>query len=108
MNFSEIKARLSRLDTASLADANKKIRVLDSGIRPVRLGLQMIGRAHTVRVLKEFRDDILLKTGWGTHLVKAYYRYSPPIAAYIAERDWLRSLVRTLLLPVVGLVSLVM
>ena len=58
MHFSEVKTRLAKLDTASLADANKRIRVLDSGIRPIRLGLQMIGRAHTVRCKNDFLSVI--------------------------------------------------
>jgi hypothetical protein len=42
----------------------------------------------------------------GRAFVKAYYKYSPPVADYIAKRDWLRRLVRTILLPVIGFVSL--
>ncbi len=34
------------------------------------------------------------------------YEYSPPIAATIADHGWLRAVVRVLLLPVVGMVSL--
>lgn len=54
MNFSEITTHLAKLDTASLADANKKLRVLDPQIRPVRTGLIMVGRAHTVRCKDDF------------------------------------------------------
>lgn len=54
MNFSEITTCLAKLDTASLADANKKLRVLDPQIRPVRTGLIMVGRAHTVRCKDDF------------------------------------------------------
>jgi len=56
--------------------------------------------------LKSFRDNYLQKCAVGRELVKAYYRYSPPIAEYISDRHWLRSLVRILLLPIIGLVSL--
>jgi hypothetical protein len=43
-----------------------------------------------------------------THSNTAYYRFSPPIADYITQRAWLRAVVRTLLVPVVGFVSLLL
>jgi len=51
--------------------------------------------------LRGFRDQVLLPTSIGQYLVEAYYRYSPPIADFIAERDWLRAVVRLLLTPIV-------
>ena len=57
-------------------------------------------------VLRSFRDEYLINNAVGKALVTAYYKYSPPLADYIAERDWLRSIVRILLLPAIGLVSL--
>ncbi|MGF1525726.1 MAG: RraA family protein [Candidatus Competibacterales bacterium] len=54
MKLDEIKQRLGRLDTASLADANKSLRVVDSGIRPIKAGLKLIGVAHTVRCHEDF------------------------------------------------------
>lgn len=54
MELGEIKERLQRLDTASLADANKNLRVVDPTIRPVRSGLKLIGVAHTVRCHEDF------------------------------------------------------
>ena len=65
MNFSEMKIRLAKLDTACVTDVNKKLRVLDPQIRPVRTGLILIGMAHTVRckddfltVIKGLRDSV--------------------------------------------------
>ena len=39
----------------------------------------------------------------GRVFVHAYYRYSPPIADFIAKHDNLRTVVRVSLLPVVGI-----
>jgi len=54
-----------------------------------------------------FRDQWLEKSEPGKWLIRTYYEYCPPIADYIAERGWVKVLVRTLLLPLVGLVSFV-
>ena len=59
-----------------------------------------------IEVLRDFRDDYLIKNPAGQVFVSAYYKYSPPVARYVAEHVWLRTLVRTLLLPVIGFVSL--
>jgi 4-hydroxy-4-methyl-2-oxoglutarate aldolase len=48
MNYQTIRERLSRLDTACLCDANKELRVMDSAIRPIQLGLKLVGKARTV------------------------------------------------------------
>ncbi len=54
-----------------------------------------------VRMLKDFRDDYLLKYKVGRMFVNVYYKYSPPIANIIAERDNLRVLVRIGLIPLI-------
>jgi hypothetical protein len=54
-----------------------------------------------VRVLREFRDRYLQRTAPGRAFIRFYYRHSPPVAAFIAEHAWLRSLVRMLLTPLV-------
>ena len=56
-----------------------------------------------VRVLRQFRDNYLLsgKIPGGQAFVRYYYTYSPPFAAYIAEREWLRTMVRGALTPLV-------
>jgi hypothetical protein len=56
--------------------------------------------AH-VQVLREFRDRYLQRSSPGRAFIRFYYRHSPPIAAVIAEHDWLRFLVRMLLTPLV-------
>lgn len=55
-----------------------------------------------VQLLRDFRDAYLLQNGAGRVFVKWYYTYSPAAAAFIAERDTLRTLTRWMLLPVIG------
>ena len=55
----------------------------------------------SVLVLREFRDNHLLTNMAGTLFVELYYQYSPPIADFISDREWLRAGVRVSLTPVV-------
>lgn len=54
-----------------------------------------------VQALRDFRDRVLMKSAMGRELVGFYYRHSPGIACYIAERDSLRTVTRWLLTPIV-------
>ncbi len=54
-----------------------------------------------VQVLKDFRDIYLLKFPIGRAFVKAYYRYSPPVADVIARHGTLRAVVRLGLMPLI-------
>lgn len=56
-----------------------------------------------VRVLRAFRDQYLLTNVAGRKFIELYYRYSPPVAAYIAKRDTLRAVVRVSLKPLIWL-----
>jgi len=58
-----------------------------------------------VRVLREFRDNVLLKSSPGRWFVHTYYEYSPPIADFISDREWLRSAIRLALLPLVLVIA---
>jgi hypothetical protein len=51
--------------------------------------------------LRAFRDDYLLTNAMGRSLVAFYYEHSPPMADFIADRDWLRAIVRAVLTPIV-------
>ena len=52
-------------------------------------------------VLRRFRDEHMLTNGPGQAMVAFYYRHSPELADFIAERDWLRAIVRGMLAPVI-------
>ncbi len=72
-------------------------------IATAAFGTAMEGK---IDALRSFRDATLGKSPTGRAFVEAYYQHSPPVARAIAERPLLRAIVRVLLLPVVGLVSL--
>lgn len=55
-----------------------------------------------VMVLRNFRDEILLKNDVGKKFVDAYYKVSPPIADFIREHDSLRAVVRVGLAPIIN------
>lgn len=54
-----------------------------------------------VMVLRHFRDNVLLQSEIGTEFVKFYYKYSPPVADFIAHHDALRMLFRFALTPLI-------
>ena len=57
-----------------------------------------------VKVLRNFRDNVLLKSDFGTRIVGLYYRYSPPFADYIRNKDILKGIIRIILKPIVFLI----
>jgi hypothetical protein len=59
-----------------------------------------------VVLLRQFRDNYLMTNHVGQAFVKFYYRYSPPIAHFIAENYLLKIVVRTLLTPFVAIAYL--
>lgn len=59
--------------------------------------------APSVLILREMRDRFLLTNSIGKGFVSLYYKYSPPMAEFIANHNNLKSLVRLSLLPLVGI-----
>jgi hypothetical protein len=53
--------------------------------------------APDVMILKQYRDDILLRSSIGRASVQVYYLFSPPIAEVIEISGMLRKLVRNIL-----------
>ena len=56
-----------------------------------------------VQLLRRFRDVYLMPNKIGRAFMDAYYKYSPPVANFIAAHDTMRTTVRWSLLPLVGL-----
>ena len=59
--------------------------------------------APYVMILRKIRDRILLANSIGKSFVNLYYKYSPPMAEFIAHHDNVKMLVRLSLLPLVGI-----
>lgn len=57
--------------------------------------------AEKVIVLQRFRDEYLLTNPFGRWFVASYYKYSPPLADYIARHEMLRLATRATLWPIV-------
>jgi hypothetical protein len=58
-------------------------------------------RSRVLRILRAVRDRYLVPHPFGHKLVELYYRYSPPLANYIKDKERMKGLVRFCLRPVV-------
>ena len=63
--------RLQAIDTTTLSDVGTQLRVMDAGLRPLRLGLKLVGRAVTVAAGDDLMPvlDGLARAGAGDVLV---------------------------------------
>ena len=63
--------RLRAVDTTTLSDVGKQLRVMDAGLRPLRTGLKLVGRAVTVAAADDLMPvlDGLARAGAGDVLV---------------------------------------
>ena len=53
--------------------------------------------AKEVMILRQWRDEIILKTKFGEIIVKNYYQYSPPIAKIIGRNSVLKSTAKAII-----------
>ena len=56
-----------------------------------------------VRILRQFRDDILMQSAPGRAFVDTYYKLSPPMAYFIGQHPTVRAITRTALWPLYGM-----
>ncbi|MDY6844914.1 MAG: CFI-box-CTERM domain-containing protein [Thermodesulfobacteriota bacterium] len=56
----------------------------------------------SVVILKDFRDNCLLTNSFGYTFVMLYYKYSPPVADFIAKHETLQAAVRIGLIPLIA------
>ncbi len=61
-----------------------------------------------IEVLRRFRDRYLMRSRAGRAFVKLYYRYSPPLAEFVARRPMLKAMSRAALSPAVALSRLLL
>jgi uncharacterized repeat protein (TIGR01451 family) len=99
---------------ASVVDVFPAVSAKCAGIKidtPVAVGCFIATAAYGsalephVMALREFRDRYLQRSAPGRAFIRFYYRYSPPVAAVIAQHEWLRLIVRMLLTPLVLIVA---
>src|SRR6185312_4948338 len=55
-----------------------------------------------IKTFRDFRYQILLQHDWGIWFVKKYYAYGPYGARFIADKPFVRALVRGVLWPLYG------
>ncbi|CBL45589.1 Hypothetical protein HDN1F_20060 [gamma proteobacterium HdN1] len=55
-----------------------------------------------LHILRNFRDDYLLTNAPGQAFVETYYQYSPPLANWMQDKEGVKAVTRTLLLPVIA------
>jgi len=58
-------------------------------------------QSEDVMVLRGFRNDYLLTNKIGKAFVNLYYTYSPPLARYIAQNEFLKTTTRIIIKPIV-------
>lgn len=86
-----------------------EVRFDDVGFYPIRICFIATAAYGTktsdqLGILRDFRDQVLLGNAMGSLFVGAYYRVGPIVADFIAENDFLRAVVREMLIdPVVHL-----
>ncbi|MCM8808924.1 MAG: carboxypeptidase-like regulatory domain-containing protein, partial [Candidatus Omnitrophica bacterium] len=54
-----------------------------------------------VKILKEFRDKVLMTSKYGKRFVKFYYKYSPYLKDYIKDKPIIKGFVKMILYPII-------
>jgi 4-hydroxy-4-methyl-2-oxoglutarate aldolase len=87
-----VLGRLARVDTTSLVDAGGGLRVLPAGIRPIRPGLRLVGRAVTADARGDLLPviDGLRRSGPGDVLVVAAGSTEHAVAGELFATEALR------------------
>ncbi|MFB0521538.1 MAG: CFI-box-CTERM domain-containing protein, partial [Desulfatiglandales bacterium] len=77
----------------------------DSPDSPCFIATAAYGSAlsNEVNVFRQFRDEYLLTNRLGRGFVAAYYKYSPPLADWIAKHPLMRKITRIGLYPILEL-----
>jgi hypothetical protein len=102
-------ADVNAASTTITMDSSRSIRANFNGgawcfIATAAYGTPM---AEEIQVLRQFRDRYLLTNPAGRALVGLYYNTSPPIAEFMNEHPDLKPIVRTGLVPVVAVSTVV-
>jgi len=62
--------------------------------------------AEEVKTLCAFRDQYLVNSSLGRAFIELYYSYSPKVADFIRQREYLKAVVREFLRPIVWIIAL--
>ncbi len=60
---------------------------------------------YQVKILRNFRDRVLLKSPWGQNFIKLYYLTSPNISLIISKNEQLKAIVRFFIEPLVTYIN---
>jgi uncharacterized repeat protein (TIGR01451 family) len=58
-----------------------------------------------IKTLREFRDEVLMRSAWGNKVVKFYYRHAPSAACFIEEHEVARKLAKGIITPLVLIIT---
>lgn len=55
------------------------------------------GNEWQVQALRDYRDDVLLQHWYGRAFVDMYYAFSPPVADFIRDKEYLKKPIKNIL-----------
>lgn len=106
-NFQRI-VDLTGVDSEAGLEAAKqieKIKAESKGGCFIATAVYDLAQAPEVETLRQFRDEVLLKSKIGKFFVAVYYRISPPLALVISRSKTLKMILRSCILePIVKLI----